>query len=105
MVAEHKVEVMHERREGGVVAHVVFDNARRLNVLDPPALADLIRAVGDISRTPAPNAWPSRRVRELFRCCAGFSPRRGAPRATNDEDGRRPPSKAGGGSCDTRGFS
>ena len=50
MVAEHKVEVVRETRAGGVVAHVVFDNARRLNVVNPPALADLVRAFADISR-------------------------------------------------------
>src|SRR3990167_4403492 len=37
----HKIEVRRETRDGGVVAHLVFDNARRLNVLNPPALHDL----------------------------------------------------------------
>lgn len=37
----HKIEVRREKRDGGVVAHLVFDNARRLNVLNPPALHDL----------------------------------------------------------------
>ncbi len=50
MVAEHKVEIVRETRSGGVVAHVVFDNARRLNVVNPPALADLVRAFEDIAR-------------------------------------------------------
>ncbi len=49
MVAEHKVEVVRETRAGGVVARVVFDNARRLNVVNPPALADLVRAFEDVS--------------------------------------------------------
>ncbi|MDI1285941.1 MAG: enoyl-CoA hydratase-related protein, partial [Reyranella sp.] len=40
----HKVEIRRERRPRGVVAHVVFDNARRLNVLNPPALHDLTQA-------------------------------------------------------------
>ena len=43
-MAEHKVEIVREARKGGTVAHVVFDNARRLNVLNPPALDDLIAA-------------------------------------------------------------
>jgi enoyl-CoA hydratase len=50
MVAEHKVEIVRESRNGGTVAHVVFDNARRLNVVNPPALADLVRAFEDIAR-------------------------------------------------------
>ncbi|MCC8428644.1 enoyl-CoA hydratase [Reyranella aquatilis] len=37
----HKIEVRREKRDAGVVAHLVFDNARRLNVLNPPALHDL----------------------------------------------------------------
>ncbi|MEI7875872.1 MAG: enoyl-CoA hydratase [Alphaproteobacteria bacterium] len=37
----HKIEIRRERRPQGVVAHVVFDNARRLNVLGPPALREL----------------------------------------------------------------
>ena len=48
--AAHKVEIRRERRARGVVAHVVFDNARRLNVLDPPALHDLTRAFHDLAR-------------------------------------------------------
>ena len=40
----HKVEIRRERRPQGVVAHVVFDNARRLNVLSPPALHELTQA-------------------------------------------------------------
>ncbi len=37
----HKIEIRRDRRDAGVVAHLVFDNARRLNVLNPPALHDL----------------------------------------------------------------
>lgn len=39
--ASHKIDVRREKRDTGVVAHVVFDNARRLNVLNPSALHDL----------------------------------------------------------------
>ncbi|WP_428684927.1 enoyl-CoA hydratase [Reyranella sp.] len=39
--ATHKIEVRREKRDAGVVAHLVFDNARRLNVLNPAALHDL----------------------------------------------------------------
>ena len=39
--AAHKIEVRREKRDAGVVAHLVFDNARRLNVLNPAALHDL----------------------------------------------------------------
>jgi len=37
----HKIDIIRDRRPSGVVARVVFDNARRLNVLNPPALQDL----------------------------------------------------------------
>ena len=37
----HKIEIRRDKRDAGVVAHLVFDNARRLNVLNPPALHDL----------------------------------------------------------------
>ncbi len=49
-MAEHKVEIVRETRKGGTVAHVVFDNARRLNVVNPPALDDLIGAFEQLSR-------------------------------------------------------
>jgi enoyl-CoA hydratase/carnithine racemase len=49
-VAEHKVDIVREARHGGIVAHVVFDNSRRLNVVGPPALDDLIRAFEEVSR-------------------------------------------------------
>ncbi len=39
--AAHKIEVRRDKREPGTVAHLVFDNARRLNVLNPAALHDL----------------------------------------------------------------
>jgi enoyl-CoA hydratase len=48
--AAHKVEIKRERRESGVVAHVVFDNSRRLNVLNPPALHDLTDAFHALSK-------------------------------------------------------
>jgi enoyl-CoA hydratase/carnithine racemase len=41
MATAHKVEVTREKREGGWVARVVYDYARRLNVLNPPALEEL----------------------------------------------------------------
>lgn len=48
-MAQHRVDVVRETREGGVVAHVVYDNSRRLNVVNPPALDDLIAAFKSIS--------------------------------------------------------
>jgi enoyl-CoA hydratase/carnithine racemase len=47
--AAHKIEVRRERRDAGVVAHLVFDNARRLNVLNPSALHDLTAAFHALS--------------------------------------------------------
>ncbi|NQW53451.1 MAG: enoyl-CoA hydratase/isomerase family protein [Rhodospirillales bacterium] len=47
--ATHKIEVRRERRDAGVVAHLVFDNARRLNVLNPSALHDLTAAFDALS--------------------------------------------------------
>jgi len=46
----HKVDISWDRRPGGVVAYVVFDNARRLNVLNPPALLDLTEAFLGLGR-------------------------------------------------------
>jgi enoyl-CoA hydratase len=46
----HKVDISWDRRPEGVVAHVVFDNARRLNVLNPPALLDLTEAFQSLAR-------------------------------------------------------
>jgi len=37
----HKIEVKREKRGHGTVARVIYDNARRLNVLGPPALEEL----------------------------------------------------------------
>ncbi|CAN5898807.1 enoyl-CoA hydratase [soil metagenome] len=48
--AAHKVDITRDRRPAGVVAHVVFDNARRLNVLNPPALHDLTEAFLALAR-------------------------------------------------------
>jgi enoyl-CoA hydratase/carnithine racemase len=42
--AAHKVDISWDRRPAGVVAHLVYDNARRLNVLNPPGLLDLTEA-------------------------------------------------------------
>jgi enoyl-CoA hydratase len=47
--ATHKIEIVRERRPAGVVARVVYDNSRRLNVLGPAALAELIEAFHTIS--------------------------------------------------------
>jgi len=41
MSADHKIEVKRETRDGGVVAHVTYDYARRLNVLNPASLKEL----------------------------------------------------------------
>lgn len=48
--AAHRIEVRRERRGSGVVAHLVFDNSRRLNVLNPPALHDLTETFHALSR-------------------------------------------------------
>jgi enoyl-CoA hydratase len=46
----HKVDISWDRRPSGVVANVVFDNARRLNVVNPPALLDLTEAFLGLAR-------------------------------------------------------
>ena len=46
----HKVDISWDRRPAGVVAHVVYDYSRRLNVLNPPALLDLTEAFLALSR-------------------------------------------------------
>jgi enoyl-CoA hydratase len=46
----HKVDITWDRRPAGVVAYVVFDNAKRLNVLNPPALLDLTEAFLSLAR-------------------------------------------------------
>ena len=48
--AAHKIDIAWERRPAGVVAHVTYDYARRLNVLNPPALLDLTEAFQSLSR-------------------------------------------------------
>ena len=48
----HKVDISWDRRAGGTVANVVFDNAKRLNVLNPPALLDLTEAFLGLAREP-----------------------------------------------------
>jgi enoyl-CoA hydratase len=50
MAGVHKVDIFWDRRPSGVVANVVFDNAQRLNVLDPPALLDLTEAFLGLAR-------------------------------------------------------
>ena len=46
----HKVDISWDRRPAGIVANVVFDNSRRLNVLNPPALLDLTEAFLGLAR-------------------------------------------------------
>jgi enoyl-CoA hydratase/carnithine racemase len=46
----HKVDISWERRPSGNVAHVVFDNSRRLNVLAPPGLLDVTEAFLALAR-------------------------------------------------------
>src|SRR6266545_329299 len=46
----HKVDISWDRRPSGTVANVVFDNSRRLNVLNPPALLDLTEAFLGLAR-------------------------------------------------------
>ncbi|HZQ00719.1 MAG TPA: enoyl-CoA hydratase [Reyranella sp.] len=48
--AVHKVDISWERRPSGNVAHVVYDNARKLNSLAPPALLDLTEAFQALAR-------------------------------------------------------
>ena len=48
--AAHKVDISWDRRPAGVVVNVVYDNARRLNVLNPPALLDLTEAFLSLAR-------------------------------------------------------
>jgi enoyl-CoA hydratase/carnithine racemase len=50
MAGVHKVDISWDRRPGGTVAHVVFDNSQRLNVLNPPALLDLTEAFLGLAR-------------------------------------------------------
>lgn len=48
--AVHKVDISWDRRPSGVVAHVVYDYSRRLNVVNPPALLDLTEAFLGLAR-------------------------------------------------------
>lgn len=50
--SEHKIEVRRETRDGGIVAHVVYDNSRRLNVVGPASLDDLTRTFRDLAKEP-----------------------------------------------------
>jgi enoyl-CoA hydratase/carnithine racemase len=46
----HKVDISWDRRPAGTVANVVFDNARKRNSLNPPALLDLTEAFLGLAR-------------------------------------------------------
>ena len=46
----HKVDISWEKRPSGNIAHVVYDNSRRLNVVGPPGLLDLTEAFMALSR-------------------------------------------------------
>ena len=46
----HTVDISWDRRPSGVVAHVVYDNARKLNAVNPPALLDLTEAFLGLAR-------------------------------------------------------
>ena len=46
----HKVDISGGRRPSGTVANVVFDNSRKLNSLNPPALLDLTEAFLGLAR-------------------------------------------------------
>ena len=50
MAGAHNVDISWDRRRSGTVATVVFDNSRRLNVLNPPALLDLTEAFLGLAR-------------------------------------------------------
>jgi enoyl-CoA hydratase/carnithine racemase len=50
VTAVHKVDISWERRPSGHVAHVVYDNARKLNSVAPPALLDLTEAFLALAR-------------------------------------------------------
>ena len=50
MAGVHKVDISWDRRPGGTVAHVVYDNARKLNAVNPPALLDLTEAFLGLAR-------------------------------------------------------
>jgi enoyl-CoA hydratase len=46
----HKVDISWDRRSAGTVANVVFDNSRKLNSLNPPAILDLTEAFLGLAR-------------------------------------------------------
>ncbi len=50
MAGDHRIEVKRETREGGVVAHVTYDYARRLNVLNPASLEELTATFQSLAR-------------------------------------------------------
>jgi enoyl-CoA hydratase/carnithine racemase len=50
MTGAHKIDITRERHASGVVAHVVYDNARKLNALNPPAILDLTEAFLGLAR-------------------------------------------------------
>ena len=50
MAGVHKVDISWDRRPGGTVARVVYDNARKLNAVNPPALLDLTEAFLGLAR-------------------------------------------------------
>ena len=50
MTGVHTVDISWDRRPGGTVARVVYDNARKLNAVNPPALLDLTEAFLGLAR-------------------------------------------------------
>ncbi len=50
MAGIHKVDISWDRRPGGTVARVVYDNAPKLNAVNPPALLDLTEAFLGLAR-------------------------------------------------------
>ncbi len=50
--SEHKIEVRRQARDGGIVAHVVYDNSRRLNVVGPASLDDLATTFRELAKEP-----------------------------------------------------
>ena len=51
-VSAHKIDVVREPREGGIVAHVIYDNSRRLNIVGPAALDDLTATFRELAKEP-----------------------------------------------------
>ena len=51
-VSTHKIEVVRDSREGGVVAHVIYDNSKRLNVVGPDSLEELATVFRDLAKHP-----------------------------------------------------